>query len=157
MSYKIDVRGKKNFILNMEEMSLQKPIVRNYSWEILYQKILRTENILSLDIIPVKLYRNGRYLGVFVLEEGFGKELLEKQERKEGPIIGINENLTHFFPSLTYEYYSENYWKKEFPDIYSQSNNKLEIIKTNFKNQDFYIFNYFDLDLWLDILLFQIF
>ena len=148
MSYKIDVRGKKKFILNMEEMSLQKPILRNYSWEILYQKLLKTENILSLDIIPVKFYRNGRYLGVFVLEEGFSKELLEKQERKEGPIIGINENLTHFFPLLTYEYYSENYWKKEFPDIYRQSNNKLEIIKTNFKNQDFYIFNYFDLDLW---------
>ena len=43
--------------------------------------MLRDESILSLQITPVKFYRNGEYLGVFVLE-GFGKELLRnKQER----------------------------------------------------------------------------
>ena len=36
MSYKVDVRGEKKFIFGMEEMSIQKPIVRNYSWEILF-------------------------------------------------------------------------------------------------------------------------
>ena len=35
ISYKVDVRGNKKFVL-MEEMSIQKPIVRNYSWEILF-------------------------------------------------------------------------------------------------------------------------
>ena len=78
-------------------MSLQKPVIRNFTWEILYHKLFREENLVSLNIIPVKLYRNGEYLGVFVLEEGFGKELLEKQFRKEGPIIGINENWIKVF------------------------------------------------------------
>ena len=112
MSYKLDVRGEDNYIFGMEEMSLQKPIARNFAWEILYHQMLRDENVLSLQITPVKFYRNGEYLGVFVLEEGFGKELLEKQARKNGPIVSINESLDQSFPNLTYEYYSENYWLK---------------------------------------------
>ena len=92
----------------MEEMSLQKPVTRNYAWEILYQDLLRKENILSLKIIPVKLFRNGKYLGIFVLEEGFNNELLLNQARKVGPIIGINEDSDHTFPNLEYEFYSEN-------------------------------------------------
>ncbi len=148
MSYKIDVRGKRKFILGMEEMSLQKPVTRNFTWEILYHKLFREENLVSLNIIPVKLYRNGEYLGVFVLEEGFGKELLEKQFRKEGPIIGINENLDQSFPNLTYEYYSEKYWKSKFPDILIKSQNNLNFIKLNFEKENFNLFEYFDLDLW---------
>ncbi len=148
MSYKIDVRGNRKFILGMEEMSLQKPVTRNFTWEILYHKLFREENLVSLNIIPVKLYRNGEYLGVFVLEEGFGKELLEKQYRKEGPIIGINENLDQTFPNLTYEYYSEKYWASKFPDIYIKSQNNLNYIKNNFENEKFKLFEYFDLDLW---------
>jgi len=148
MSYKIDVRGKSKFILGMEEMSLQKPVTRNYLWEILYHNLLRKENLVTLNIIPIKLYRNGEYLGVFVLEEGFGKELLEKQFRKEGPIIGINENLDQTFPNLTYEYYSKQYWASEFPDIFIKSQSNLNYIKNNFESVNFDLFEYFDLDLW---------
>ena len=148
MSYKIDVRGKRKFILGMEEMSLQKPVTRNFTWELLYHKLFRKENLVSLNIIPIKLYRNGEYLGVFVLEEGFSKELLEKQYRKEGPIIGINENLDQTFPNLTYEYYSEKYWVSKFPDIFIKSQNNLNFIKNNFENENFKLFEYFDLDLW---------
>ena len=148
MSYKLDVRGEDDYIFGMEEMSLQKPIVRNFAWEILYHQMLRDESILSLQITPVKFYRNGEYLGVFVLEEGFGKELLEKQARKNGPIVSIDENLDQSFPNLTYEYYSENYWVKKSPDIINYFKNNLEFIKTNFRNDEFQIENYFDIDKW---------
>lgn len=148
MSYKLDVRGKDKYIFGMEEMSLQRPIVRNFAWEILYHEMLRNEDILSLQITPVKFYRNGEYLGVFVLEEGFGKELLEKQARKNGPIAGINESLDHFFPNLTYEYYSKNYWTKKSPDIINHFEENLNFIKTNFRKNEFQIENYFDIDKW---------
>ena len=46
MSYKVDVRGEKKFIFGMEEMSIQKPIVRNYSWEILFHDLLKDEESL---------------------------------------------------------------------------------------------------------------
>ena len=148
MSYKIDVLGKSNLIFGMEEMSLQKPVTRNYAWEILYHDLLKKENILSLKIVPIKLYRNGKYLGIFVLEEGFSNELLLKQARNNGPIIGINEELDHKFPNLEYEFYSENYWKSKFPNILIKSKINLDLIKSNYKEDQFEISNYFDEDKW---------
>ena len=148
MSYKIDVREKNEFIFGMEEMSLQKPVTRNYAWEILYQELLRKENILSLKIIPVKLFRNGKYLGIFVLEEGFSNELLLKQARKVGPIFGINEDSDHTFPNLEYELYSENFWKSKFPKILIKSKKNLDLIKSNYQNDEFQISNYFDEEKW---------
>ena len=40
MSYKVDVRND-NFIFGMEEMSIQKPIIRNYGWELLFHEIIK--------------------------------------------------------------------------------------------------------------------
>tara|TARA_B100001057_G_scaffold486520_1_gene567824 strand:- start:1087 stop:2484 length:1398 start_codon:yes stop_codon:yes gene_type:complete len=148
MSYKIDVKNGEEFILGMEEMSLQKPIVRNYAWEILYHDLLKAENVLALDIFPVKLYRNNKYLGIFVLEEGFDKELLFKQSRKNGPIIGIDEELSEYFPGLQYDYYSQNYWLNNNKDLFFESQSKLNEIKKNYNEVNFNIFEYFDLEKW---------
>ena len=148
MSYKIDVKNGEEFILGMEEMSLQKPIVRNYAWEILYHDLLKAENVLALDIVPVKLYRNNKYLGIFVLEEGFEKELLLKQSRKNGPIIGIDEELSEYFPGLQYDYYSQNYWLNNNKNLFFESQNKLNEIKKNYKEDNFNIFEYFDMEKW---------
>ena len=148
MSYKIDVRKDESLIFGMEEMSLQRPIIRNYSWEILYHDLLKLENVLALDIIPVKLSRNNEYLGIFVLEEGFGKELLEKQLRRNGPIYGIDENLNHGFPGLKYEVYSANFWLKNENEIYYNSQKNLNYVKQNYNKKDFNLSEYFDLDKW---------
>lgn len=148
MSYKIDVKNGEEYILGMEEMSLQKPIVRNYAWEILYHDLLKSENVLALDIVPVKLYRNNKYLGIFVLEEGFEKELLIKQSRKNGPIIGINEEMSQYFPGLQYDYYSQNYWLNNNKNLFFESQNKLNKIKKKYKEDNFSIFEYFDMEKW---------
>ena len=148
MSYKIDVKNGEEYILGMEEMSLQKPIVRNYAWEILYHDLLKSENVLALDIVPVKLYRNNKYLGIFVLEEGFEKELLIKQSRKNGPIIGINEEMSQYFPGLQYDYYSQNYWLNTNKNLFFESQNKLNKIKKKYKEDNFSIFEYFDMEKW---------
>jgi hypothetical protein len=148
MSYKVDVRGKKNFVFGMEEMSIQKPVVRNYGWEILFHDLLKAEGIIGLDIVPVKFYRNGEYLGIFVIEESFSKELLEKQNRKEGPIITVNNNIDHFFPNLNFKTYSERYWLSEKTDFFEKSKQNLENIKVNFEVKNFNLFNYFDTEKW---------
>ena len=148
MSYKIDVVGKDDFVFGMEEMSLQKPVARNFAWEILYHELLKKQNIVSLNIIPVKFYRNNKYLGIFVLEESFGNELLKRQSREPGPIIGINEELDHSFPNLTYEFYSEKYWNSKNKKILKKAKNKLNYIKSNYKKNDFNVYDYFDLDKW---------
>ena len=43
----------------------------------------------------INLSVNGEDLGLFVLEEGFGKELIEKNNRRNGPIFGLNEDLNY--------------------------------------------------------------
>lgn len=148
MSYKLDVRGKNEFIYGMEEMSIQKPIVRNYAWEILYHQIIKDNDILGLKLIPIKLYRNSEYLGIYVIEEGFSKELLEKQSRKNGPIIGIDESFSHKFPNLKYEYYSKNFWLEKNRDIFFKSKNHLDDLKINFDQENFQFDNFFDTQKW---------
>ena len=147
MSYKIDVRND-NFIFGMEEMSIQKPIIRNYGWELLFHEIIKNEDLIYLKIIPINLIRNSKKLGLFVLEEGFSKELLERQSRKDGPIIGIEESLNQIFPMLTYDYYSENKWISNHPDIYITSRENLELLKKNSTDEEYKISNYFDIDKW---------
>jgi hypothetical protein len=147
MSYKIDVR-KDNYIFGMEEMSIQKPIVRNYGWELLFHEIMKKEGLINLKLIPVELLRNSKKLGIFVIEEGFSKELLETQGRKDGPIIGIEEELNHTFPILTYDYYSEKKWVTKEPDIYLASKKNLEYFKKNYNSKNYKISEFFDTELW---------
>ena len=128
MSYKVDVRND-DFIFGMEEMSIQKPIARNYGWELLFHEIVKKEGLINLKIIPINLYRNSKKLGLFVLEEGFSKELLERQGRKDGPIIGIEETLNQMFPMLTYDFYSENKWISEFSRYIYYFKRKFRVIK----------------------------
>ena len=148
MSYKVDVRGNKKFVFGMEEMSIQKPIVRNYSWEILFHDLLKEEGIIGLDIVPIKFFRNGEYLGIFVIEESFSKELLEKQNRKSGPIITINNNINHIFPNLDFKFYSENYWLNKKKDFFYKSKINLENLKINFDKENFNLSDYFDIEKW---------
>ena len=148
MSYKLDIRGENKFIYGMEEMSIQKPVARNFSWEILYHEVLKANGVLALNIVPIKLYRNSEYLGIFVIEEGFNKELIEKQFRKNGPIVGIDESFSHKFPSLKYEFYSQEYWLTKSRDVFFKSEENLGRLKKEFKNKNFQLENYFDIDLW---------
>ena len=62
MSYKIDVRND-NFIFGMEEMSIQKPITRNFGWELLFHEIIKKEGLIHLKILPINLIRNSKNLG----------------------------------------------------------------------------------------------
>ena len=148
MSYKLDIRGENKFIYGMEEMSIQKPVTRNFSWEILYHELLKDKGLLALNIVPIKLYRNSEYLGIFVIEEGFNKELIEKQFRKNGPIVGIDESLSHKFPSLKYEFYSQDYWISKNRDIYFKTEENLKNLKKEFLKEDFNLGNFFDVDKW---------
>jgi hypothetical protein len=147
MSLKVDIKGKKR-LFGIEEFSLQKPIVRNYTWEALLHLIARDQNILSLRQIPVRFFRNGVDLGIFFIEEGFGKELIESQNRKNGPIIGIDESNGIYFPSVDYDFYDEKKLKKSMPGVYTASKERLNQIKRKYKATDFDASNYFDLDAW---------
>ena len=128
MSLKVDVRGDKRFF-GLEEFSIQDPIIRNYTWEMLLHKLAKKEGLIALEMFPINLIKNGEKIGLFFVEEGFTNELLEKNNRKEGPIIGLDENASNkIFPSLYYDFYSEKRLIKKMPATY-------KIVKMVFQNK----------------------
>ena len=75
----------------MREFSLQHPRTRSYISEYLLHKFLEHEGLpfLRYKFIPVSL--NGKYLGIYALEEHFGKELIENSKLIDGPILKISD------------------------------------------------------------------
>ena len=59
--------------------------------ESILHKLLKYEKLpyLRYKFIPVSL--NGKYLGIYALEEHFGKELIENSGFREGPILKISD------------------------------------------------------------------
>ena len=86
------VRTKDNLaLLGMENFSLQHPRTRNYINEFIYHKLLEYEGLPFLRYRFLPLYLNGKYLGIYALEEHFDKHLLENSGYREGPIIKISD------------------------------------------------------------------
>ena len=83
-------------------------------------------------------------MGVYTVEESFSRELIERQNRRNGPIFGISEELGEYYPNIRYELYSENFWINNFPKLTSDLFSTLNNIKLG----NFHINDYFDIDKW---------
>ena len=93
-SYKIDLRGKDR-IWGMEEFSVQKPITRNYVYEFIFHKLLKFNELLSLNYFFINLSLNDNDQGIYAVEEGLSKELIERNKKRNGPIFGLEEKIRH--------------------------------------------------------------
>ena len=93
MSFRVNLKGSDRYE-GLEEFSIQRPIIRNYSWEYLISEIFLRQNLLTLKTIPVHLFVNGDRRGLYSLEEVPSKITLERQRRKEGPIFGLDEDIS---------------------------------------------------------------
>ena len=142
-SYKIDITSDDR-LNGLEEFSIQKPIARNYIYEYIFQKLSKESKIISLDYSLVNFFVNGIDRGIFVIEEGFSKELLEKNGKRNGPIFGINDRQGRNFPEIIFEAYSELDWYINDPDKIKSGYSILNSLKEN-KN---YYENFIDWDEW---------
>ena len=142
-SYKIDITSEDRFN-GLEEFSIQKPIARNYIYEYIFQKLSKESKIISLDYLVVNFFVNGIDRGIFVIEEGFSKELLEKNGQRNGPIFGINDRQGRNFPEIIFEAYSELDWYINDPDKIKSGYSILNSLKEN-KN---YYENFINWDEW---------
>lgn len=142
-SYKIDMIGDKR-LWGMEEFSFQKPITRNYTYEYLFHKLLGHVKLLNIKYFFVNLYLNDQNLGVYAVEESFSKEVIERQKRRNGPIFSLKDELGEYFPNVTYELYSENYWINQNPKLIQNA----FTILNNLKNNETEINDHFDIDKW---------
>ena len=142
-SYKIDIKGEKR-LLGLEEFSVQKPITRNYIYEFIFHKLLEFNKLISLKYHFVNLKMNDTNQGIYALEEGFSKELIERNKKRNGPIFGLNEEDGVGYPNVFYDLYSEKYWKENYPELIKNAYAKLNSIKKNQADLN----EFFDLEKW---------
>ena len=148
-SFKIDVRGEKR-IWGLEEFSIQKPITRNYIYEYIFHKVLESNDLISLKYFFINLHINDTPHGLYAVEEGFSKELIERNKRRNGPIFGLDEVLSDgsgggiTFPYVQYDLYSKNYWLENNLEMTKIAISKLNKLKQNEISAE----EIFDLEKW---------
>ncbi len=91
-SYRIEIDGEGG-LFGMRVLSIQDPSTRSYLNEWLFLQNVRDEDVLAVGYHFAHVVQNGRYMGIYAVEEGFSKELLEFQGRRESVIIRYDEDL----------------------------------------------------------------
>lgn len=127
LSFRVNLKGEHR-LFALDEFSIQKPIIRNYSWEYLISDVFRSEGLLALKSHIIKFSVNGDNRGLFTLEETPSKETIELQKRKNGPIFGLNEDISTHIDTIL-DPYELKTW--EHSEIYV---NARKILNTSFQN-----------------------
>ena len=130
-SYKIEL-DRNQYLFGIKKFSLQKPRARNYIHEWIFHKLAEDLDIIKLKYEFLNLSINGEDKGLYVLEEGFGKELIERNKRRNGPIFSLDEDLTtnleieNGSENIVFEIYNKQFWNKsENKDILNIASQKL--------------------------------
>ena len=123
--------SKNDRLFGLEEFSIQKPLLRNYTWELLIADIFYSEKLLTLISKIVKFSVNGDKRGLYVVEEVPSKITLERQKKKDGPIFGLDENYNLNTDGILDVYDLKNWanQKKEISNISEEERVKFNIYK----------------------------
>lgn len=89
-SYRIKTESGTAF-QGLRSFSIQHPKTRNYMHEWFMHKLCDDQDILSTHYSFLSVNLNEQYQGTYALEEHFDKQLLESRNRREGPILKIDE------------------------------------------------------------------
>ena len=89
-SLRIKIRGN-DAVFGMTFFTIQDPVRSSFAYEWVFHEMMRREGLVAprYDFIHVTI--NGKPMGIYALEESFSKEMLEAHERREGPIVRLNE------------------------------------------------------------------
>ena len=90
-SYRIKVSGNESF-LGLKTFSIQHPKTRNYVNEWVFHQFSDIIGLLSTTYEFISVTINGFDYGVFAIEEHFDKQLVESRNRREGPILKMDES-----------------------------------------------------------------
>ena len=143
-SYKVDILKDKT-VNGLRKFSLMKPRARNYIYEWLYHELAGEGGLIKLKYDFINLRLNGESQGLYVIEEMPDKNLVERNNRRNGPIFSLDEDFsTNIFES-NLELYNKKYWtKSENLILASSAKEKMNLFLKGDKN-----FNQtFDLDKW---------
>ena len=144
-SYKFNLKGKNTF-WGIKKFSIQKPRIRNYLHEWIFHELMSEGNLIKLKYDFIYFNLNGQNMGLYALEEGFGKELLERNERRNGPIFSLNEDFEWAdIYKAKFEIYDKKTWlKKENIDIPKKARKNFK----DFLNNKIKLEELFDIQKW---------
>jgi len=86
---RIHTRGD-GHVLGLRRLTLLDPALRGFQTEALYFDHLRQEDVLAPRSHLVDVTLNGKHIGLMTLEEVPSTELLEGQQRRDGPILRLD-------------------------------------------------------------------
>ena len=100
-----------NYYDGLSSFSLQKPRIRNYIHEWIFHEMMGDFGLIKLNYHFFHLYINGENHGLFALEEKLSKEIVERNQRRNGPIFtSVNFINTRDDPAL--KIYKDKYWSR---------------------------------------------
>jgi len=106
-SFRVKLKGESAW-KGMRTFSLQTPAARSFLLEWLLHQVAEGEGLLTTTYDFVPLHLGQKDLGLYVYEEHFEKQLLERRNRREGPIVKFSEdafwqaNLTETWTEVPY-------------------------------------------------------
>ncbi len=143
-SYKLEL-DRNQYIFGIKKFSIQKPRARNYIHEWIFHELSSDQNIIKIKYDFINLSINGDNKGLYVIEEGFGKELIERNKRRNGPIFSLDEDIYSLYDNPVFEIYNKNFWQKPENNIIANiASQKLHDFFDNKSN----IEEVFDLEKW---------
>lgn len=91
LSYRIKTRSG-GYLFGTKTFSIQHPGTRAYGTGPLLLAQMRQHDILAPRQKFVDVYINDISIGIMSMEEHFAKEMIEAQNRREGPLLALNED-----------------------------------------------------------------
>ena len=144
MSFRVNLKGDDR-LFGLEEFSVQDPILRGYSWELLVADILKSQGLLTLKSVVANFSFNGESRGLYVFEEVPSTVTVERNLKKAGPIFGLNEDYGINIDGLLDVYDAEDWVDTK---IYNNAREKLLMQFAAVRGGDVFSKEIFDLDEW---------
>lgn len=92
--WSLRVKMKQNDLVSgMSRFSLQNPVTRNHTYEWLFLESLRQEGLIGVRYDFVNVSINGKGMGIYAIEEYVSKEFIEANNRREGVVVSLEEEL----------------------------------------------------------------
>ena len=108
-SYNIYLADNKK-IYGTNSFGIHKPGVRNYIHEWMFNEMMGDLGLIKQKYEFFELFINGTSNGLYVFEEKMGKEILLRNKKKIGPILGHTDNFDRDLNKKIYHTYDKKFW-----------------------------------------------
>lgn len=140
------------YLMGMSTFTIHKPGARNYIHEWIFHEMMGDFGLIKLNYHFFHLYINGENHGLYVLEEKLSKEIVERNQRRNGPIFTSVNFINTRDDISALKIYKDKYWSRpENIELAKIATNKLSnFLKGERELED--TFNLDKLAAWLAIM-----